>query len=155
MKHYTKLSLAMVLTLDLMLTGFNAAAASDQKSSLSFTNDGIASFGHIAEINFIDFNNHMTDFTSHDKNSLFTPVRTGTSFRDQLDYYRTHQVLAHEEPNHEFMEFREHNFHERHWEERSVSAVPEPSEYVLLACGLGLLAFVAARRRTDQRFTVA
>jgi hypothetical protein len=48
------------------------------------------------------------------------------------------------------MEFRNNNLNGWFREDHIVTTVPEPAEYLLLACGIALLGFFAVHRRTNQ-----
>lgn len=182
LQHYSKTLITLGLTVGLGLAGINAAAASALESSPSFNEKYFESSRNNAHPVFADFNDapaftfnsgkeHSTSFASFkgfDSSHRFANFyqfdeadRHSAHFskRDHHDF-GGHFVHYGEKPTppYHFGHSDTHHF-PKHWEHwgghTAVNPVPEPSEYLLMLCGLGLIGFMSMKRRPSNGFSAA
>ncbi len=155
MKCFTNNLFAIVLTCGLGVAGFSAtAAASNQDSSPVFNAKNDMTFSG----NFDKSSNYFSNpfNSSFDGKSSFA---TGSNGRDQgnfaiheIQHPGTSDEYSQQWNSHirEFGKGGEDFFHHHDFRD-TTSPVPEPSEYLFMACGLAMLYIVAKRRRTGIR----
>ena len=154
MKRYLNNLFVIALTLGLGLTGLNATAVtSNQDSSPVFNAKSNATF-----IDNIDTNSNYLSNPFISTNSDNSSFATGSNGRNQSD-------LVVQQPGTsdgysqqfgfntgEIGKGGDNHFHHDNFR-FTTSPVPEPAEYLLIACGLAMIYFVGKRRRVSIRFT--
>lgn len=183
MKQFSQHLAVMAISAGLGLASINAyAVASAQSSSLVFNSQGIATFSNSISAGLTDFNDLFTFTTTSSSGgassiasfngqnfsaafssfnlldvdnggSLVATGLIGPGFFTQLGFsglnsntiYGLNIVGTVTNPG-------QGAFYSG---SIAVNPVPEPAEYVLMACGLGVLGFVAYRRRQNQGFSAA
>lgn len=174
MKHSVQHLLAMAIAVGISLTGVNAyAATSTTNSSLVFNPQGIATLSGSTAAGTTAFNNLYT-FTTTASSGGASSIASfnGTSFStafsafNLLDVTNSNAVLASGSIGPSFvaqLSFSGLNSYTTYGlnvigtvtnpsagsfysGSLSVSPVPEPGEYLLLLCGLGLVGFTVMKR---------
>lgn len=182
LQHYSKILITLGLTVGLGLAGINAAAASVLESSPSFNENYSGSSRHYAIPDFANFNDapaftyysgkeHSTSFASFKGNNPsygFANFNQSDKSDRHSDYFSKpgHHDLGgyfvhygeNPTPPYHFGHSDNHHMpvHWGHWGgHTAVSPVPEPSEYLLMLCGLGLIGFMGMKRRPSNGFSAA
>jgi hypothetical protein len=183
MKSNTNKLLALAITAGLGLSSFNAqATTSADTAALSFNTQGIATFSNSISAGYADFNDLFTFTTASSSggassvasfngqyfstafssfnllnvsngNSVVATGLIGPSFVTQLGFsglnqnsiYALNIIGTVNSPS-------AGGFYSG---SLSVSPIPEPAEYVLLAGGFGLIGFIANRRKQQHQLKAA
>ncbi|WP_283743524.1 PEP-CTERM sorting domain-containing protein [Sideroxydans sp. CL21] len=153
MKQHAKFQIALVMFACLGLFSINATAtALDRQSSSIFNTQDSTTFSHNTAGDFTNSNvRFIFSASGKDGNFTFAADPNGPSFESFLNSSRQHPEQDGSEPHIPNIGDRDINQHEWNRDDGfPVSPIPEPAEYILMACGLALLGFAANRRRNRQ-----
>jgi flagellar biosynthesis protein FliQ len=184
MKHLAKPLAVFAITVGLGIASINAnATTSVQNSSLAFSSQGIATFSNVTSTGINNFNDLYTFTTDTNSNGGASSIASfnGTNFSaafssvSLLDITNGNTVVATGTISPSFVTqigfsnlnsnttyglnivgtVTNPNMGSFYSGSLTLSPIPEPSEYLLIACGLGLIGFIASRRRNDQSYIAA
>ncbi|MBU1425979.1 MAG: FxDxF family PEP-CTERM protein [Gammaproteobacteria bacterium] len=180
LQHYAKSAVATALTIGLGLAGINASAATSVlDASLTFNNQGLATFSQNIAPGYSDFNAQFT-FTTNASTGGATSISsfngsyfsTGFTSFNLIDVTNGNTVVAAGSVGSSFVSqlgFSGLNSNTTYGLSLigtvtnpdtggffvgtvAVNPVPEPSEYLLMLCGLALLGFLATKRKQEREF---
>ena len=183
MKHYTKSAVAIALAVGMGFASINASAATSiLDSSLTFNNQGLATFSQNIGPGYSDFNAQFT-FTTNATSGGATSISsfngnyfsTGFTSFNLVDVTNGNLVVSTGSVSPGFvgqLGFSGLNSNTTYGLSLTgtvtnpnaggffvgtlaVNPVPEPGEYLLLLCGFALLGFIAAKRRNAGGFAAA
>jgi hypothetical protein len=183
MKHYTKSAGAIAFAVGMVFASINATAATSiLDSSLTFNNQGLATFSQNISPGYSDFNAQFiftTNATSGGATSISsfngTYFSTGFTSFNLVDVTNGNAVVSSGVVNSGIvgqLGFSGLNSNTTYGLSLTgtvlnpnvgglfvgtitVNAVPEPGEYLLMLCGLGLIGFIGMKRKEAYRFSAA
>lgn len=182
LQHHSKTLIATVLTVGLGLASINTAVASAFDSSPSFNDKYSDIFRHDTNPDYADFNDvfafernsnkgHSTLFASFEGHNsshgfsnfnLFDERGHHSAYFSNVGYSGFGEHFAHfgeksNSPYHSGIFYTNYPSETwMHWDcHTMINPVPEPSEYLLMLCGLGLIGFIAMKRKQGHGFSAA